>query len=379
VSSTGGPHPIKDQQGDTFWDIEEHISDLFSRLATMEAIQMLLEAHQKKSIVLYPKYIQLLFSFMASAGACAFWFHGSWIDIVAAGFCGFLVRIISGWSFLAKEDRIVFEAIASVIVGLIAGLLSGWYPNRACFVAIGLSGVLDILQGFKVVYSIIEVMGKHTVTGGADFLEGLLYTTLISFFLRVGKLMSESITGQESSLNACEGGINEAYYFILVPAAAISWSGLFNPDYVDLPLMAFHGILAFLITWACNRGKVNPQVALFVAAFGVTFSSGLLSRFTGRQAMGNTIAGLYVLVPGAYLVNALFTDLTFDFIGPVIVNAAIIGTGAWSGTIVCSPTIVGTTTARLRKGAAVSRVFSRHDQQQDNHDGNHYTGPMIFF
>jgi uncharacterized membrane protein YjjP (DUF1212 family) len=375
---TSSSHSKKYDEDDSFWHIEEHISDLFSRLATIEAIQMLVEAHTKKSVVLYPKYIQLFFSFMASAGACAFWFHGSWIDIAAAGFCGFLVRIISGWSFLAKEDRIVFEAIASVLVGLIAGLLSCLYPNKTCFVAIGLSGVLDILQGFKVVYSIIEVMGKHTVSGGADFLEGLLYTTLISFFLRVGKLMAESITGQESSLSACEGGINEAYYFILVPAAAISWSGLFNPEYFDLPLMAFHGILAFLITWACNRGNVNAQVALFLAAFGVTFSSGLVSRFTGRQAMGNTIAGLFVLVPGAYLVNALFSDLTFNFIGPVIVNAAIIGTGAWSGTIVCSPTIVGTTAARLRKGAVVSRVFSRHDQH-DNHSGNHYTGPMLFF
>ena len=377
---TSSPHSVKSEQDESFWYIEEHISDLFSRLATIEAIQMLVDAHKKKSVVLYPKYMQLLFSFMASAGACAFWFHGSWIDIAAAGFCGFLVRIISGWSFLAKEDRIVFEAIASVIVGLIAGLLSGWYPNKACFVAIGLSGVLDILQGFRVVFSIIEVMGKHTVSGGADFLEGLLYTTLISFFLRVGKLMAESITGHESSLNACEGGINEAYYFIFVPAAAISWSGLFNPEYIDLPLMAFHGILAFLITWACNRGNVNSQIALFVAAFGVTFSSGLVSRFTGRQAMGNTIAGLFVLVPGAYLVNALFSDLTFDFIGPVIVNAAIIGTGAWSGTIVCSPTIVGTTAARLRKGTAVSRIFSRHDQH-DSHGGsdNHHTGPMLFF
>ena len=378
VNSNYNHHSKWNEPELSFWDIEDHISDLFSRLATMEAIDMLVEAHKMTSVVLYPKYIQLIFSFLASAGASAFWFNGSWIDIVAAGGCGFLVRIISGWSFLAKEDRIVFEAIASVMVGIIAGLLSCLYPDRACFVAIGLSGVLDILQGFKVVFAIIEVMGKHTVSGGADFLEGLLYTTLISFFLRVGKLIAESITGKQSSLNACEGGIDEAYYFILVPAAAISWSGLFNPEYFDLPLMAYHGILAFLITWACNRGQVNAQVALFVAAFGVTFSSGLVSRFTGRQAMGNTIAGLYVLAPGAFLVNALFSSITFNFIGPVIVNAAIIGTGAWTGTIACSPAFVGTTAARLRKSAVVNRIFSRNDQN-DSHDGNDFAGPMLFF
>jgi uncharacterized membrane protein YjjP (DUF1212 family) len=357
-----------------FWNIEDHILELFSRLATIEAIQMLQDGHRNKK-VLYSKPIQLLFSFLASAGVCAFWFHGNWIDVLVAGICGLLVRFISGWSFLSKEDRIVFEAIASVLVGLIAGLLSCFYPTDICFTAIGLSGVLDILQGFRVVYSIIEVMAKHSVAGSADFLQGLLYTTLISFFLRVGQLCAEIITGRESPSKACEGTINEAWYVILVPLAAMSWSGLFNPEYYDLPWMTFHGILAYVITWACNKGDINPQVALFLAAFGVTFSSGLVSRFTGRQAMGNTIAGLYVLVPGAYLVNALFSRISFDFVGPVIVNAAIIGTGAWAGTIFCSPTIVGTTAARLRKGVVVSRVLSRNDLSGEHH--NH--GPMLFF
>jgi uncharacterized membrane protein YjjP (DUF1212 family) len=359
-------HPTADPT--FFWKVEDPISELFSRLATMEAMQMLDDADRNKK-VLYSRSLQLLFRFMASAGACAFWFNGGWLDTAVSGVCGLLVGIISGWSFLAKEDRIVFESIASVLVGLIAGLLSCLLPSETCFIAISISGVLEVLQGFRVVYSVIEVMGKHSVAGGADFLEGLLYTALISFFLRVGMLIAESVTGRTATQAPCSKGINEAWYLLLVPAAAISWSGMFNPEYEDLLWMAFHGILAFVTTWVCEQAHITPQISLFLAAFVVTFSSGLVSRFTGRQAMGNTIAGLFVLVPGAYLVTALFSNLSFDFIGPVIVNAAIIGTGAWSGTIVCSPTIVGTTAARLRKGTT---------NRQGSVDRS-LAGPMLFF
>ena len=359
----------------SMWIVTDEERECFSRLACIEAMEAIdtidKQLNQKP---LYPYWIIITFRVVASAGACAIWFSGSWIDMLVAGILGYIVAFIGESSILSKQEKIIIEAVACYVVGLSAGLITLQFPSYTCFTAMAISGIIDLLQGFRVVYAIVEIMSRNTVAGGADFLEGLLYTTLISFFLRVGQLLAEYITGLESSLNACEGGINQAYYFVLVPAAALSWSGLFNPEYFDLPLMAFHGILAFLITWACNRGKVNPQIALFVAAFGVTFSSGLVSRFTGRQAMGNTIAGLFVLVPGAYLVNALFADLSFNFLGPVIVNAAIIGTGAWTGTIFCSPTIVGTTAARLRKGTVVSRVFSRHDQSN-----NHQAGPMLFF
>jgi uncharacterized membrane protein YjjB (DUF3815 family) len=145
---------------------------------------------------------------------------------------------------------------------------------------------------------------------------------------------------------------------------------LFNPEYEDLPWMAFHGILAFNVTWFCKKASIGSEFSLFFAAFSVTFSSGLVSRFTGCQALGNTIAGLFVLVPGAYLVAALFSDLTFDVIVPVILNAAIIGIGAWTGTIVISPTIVGTTAAHLRRGT---------NDRRRSHSVRQNAGPILFF
>lgn len=105
--------------------------------------------------------------------------------------------------------------------------------------------------------------------------------------------------------------------------------------------MAFHGCLAYVVGWALQKTSVNSDLALFVAAMSVTLSSGLVSRWTGRQAIGNTVAGLYVLVPGAYMVSQLFTSGSLNFLGYIVIRSAIIGLGAWAGTILCSPTVLG--------------------------------------
>ena len=68
----------------------------------------------------------------------------------------------------------------------------------------------------------------------------------------------------------------------------------------------------------------------------------LFDSFTGRQAVANTVAGIYMLLPGAYLVSSFYTG-SFDstFITDVLKSAIIIGIGGWSGTILCSPMLLG--------------------------------------
>ena len=128
-------------------------------------------------------------------------------------------------------------------------------------------------------------------------------------------------------------GISGKLFPLILPFAATAWSGLFRPNYDDLPLMAFHGILAFALNWA--------GAPMFVAAMCVTFSAGIISRFTGREALGNTLAGLYALVPGTYMVRALLSPNRVNFIESVLFAAATIGLGGWTGTILCAPTILG--------------------------------------
>jgi len=141
--------------------------------------------------------------------------------------------------------------------------------------------------------------------------------------------------------------------------AAVSWSGLFNPNYCDLPFMAAHGVLGYVVSWQFYKAAPSSNMNNFLAAMCVTFCAGLLSRFTGRQALGNTVAGLYVLLPGAYLVTKVYENSIEEFLMSIILRAVIIGLGAWTGTILCSPTLLGTNRGLLNQGGGMP-VGSSH-------------------
>jgi uncharacterized membrane protein YjjB (DUF3815 family) len=98
-------------------------------------------------------------------------------------------------------------------------------------------------------------------------------------------------------------------------------------------------------------------VPSFFAAMCVTFSAGIISRFTGRGALGNTVAGLYALVPGAYMVRGMFAATASSFLEKVVIESATIGLGAWTGTILCSPTILG-------KSSGLHGFSGRHSEKK---------------
>ena len=330
-----------------FWKVEAETRELFSRLATMEAIAAIgmIDAERK---VLYSNWVVILFRFGSSAGTCAIWFNGSWLDMLVSGVLAVIVASIGACISLSKQERIIMETVASFFVGFTAGLLSLKWPDHMCFGALALAGVLDLLQGFRVVYAIIELMAKHTVAGGADLLEGVLVNGLIASFLKVGLKGAEGLIDKqdEQVILQCTTGIDKAWYFLFVPVAALSWSGLFDPNYVDLPWMTFHGVLAYLAVWAFGKLLDLDELAYlnsFIAALTVTLSAGIVSLCTGRQALGNTVAGLYVLLPGSYLIDSVFSGDSSDFINGIILPAVVIGIGAWTGTLLVSPTLLGAT------------------------------------
>ena len=97
--------------------------------------------------------------------------------------------------------------------------------------------------------------------------------------------------------------------------------------------MCLHGVLAYTVSWAIAEAHLSNNLDHFVAAMTVTLWAGLVSRFTGRQALGNSAAGLYVLLPGAYMVNALFSNDSAAYLESVIIRAVTFGLGSWTGTM----------------------------------------------
>ena len=245
-----------------------------------------------------------------------------------------------------------------------------------------------------------QIMSKHTISGGADFLESLLFTGLIAYFLKFGLSAAELIMDRkEDAANfVCHEPIDQKWYFLLLPITALSWSVLFTPLYRDLPLMTMHGILSYLVYFGITQipDTDTEGAAIFVAAATVTFTAGFISRFTGRQALGDTVTGLYVLLPGSYLARGLFStaenkSLDGNLLMSIVFMAVTIGLGGWTGTMLCSPTILGTNNGLLKnfmnKRLLDKRDISmlrtqedRHKRKRDLHDQHDVPGSaMLFF
>jgi uncharacterized membrane protein YjjB (DUF3815 family) len=295
--------------------------------------------------------------------------------MLVAGVLGIVVGTISEMSILSKQARLILEIIAGLLVGFIAGVIALQWPNDTCYGAIALGGVLEILQGFRVVFAVIELMSRHTVSGTADLLEGVLFTGLIAYFLRAGQTIAAALYGSATqAFPLCTNGIPEIWYLLFVPLAAFSWSGLFVPRYEDLPGMCFHGCLAYAVSWGCSKSNMSDQGSSFIAATAVTFSAGIFSRLTGRQALGNAVAGLYVLLPGAYLVREIFNPDNNGIYSTLLANAIVIGAGGFAGTLFCSLQVVGTNRGLLRMSGVTHSVHGRQKSVRKNGPG-----AMLFF
>ena len=215
--------------------------------------------------------------------------------------------------------------------------------------------------------------------------KAILFTGLIAYFLKFGMGLARSVVGVDefdTDSNKCGNPINSYFYFLLVPITSLAWSVLFTPRYADLPLMMLHGILAYVIYWAISTYTGSGAVATFISAMAVTASAGIFSRFTGRQALGDTVTGLYVLMPGAYLARGLFAAaeqnvIDASLLSNIVVSAVSIGLGGWTGTILCSPTILGTNRGLLKSVSAERNIRGRQGDTERGTQGR--PNAMLFF
>jgi uncharacterized membrane protein YjjP (DUF1212 family) len=140
-----------------FWTIESSDRELFARLVTMEAVSSLKAmSNLPPSNAIYPRHVILFFRTVSAAGAAGLWFSASWWDMLVAGFLAIVVALFEG-SALWKHERMIFEVFVSFVVGALAGFITITWKEATCFQAIAVASVIDILQGFRVVYSIMEV------------------------------------------------------------------------------------------------------------------------------------------------------------------------------------------------------------------------------
>ena len=332
---------VVQSRGDSeFWEVKDSTLKLFSRLAADEASQSLTKILSDKTILASPLASKLC-RFSCAAGVSAMWFGGSFPDMLVAGVLAVMAGSIANSRTLALEERIPTEMVASFAAGVIAGLLSLKWPHIFCFGAMAVASLLELFQGYKILYAVTEILSQKIATGTARMVESILVTGLISYSIRFGLIVAfrlmyglsaplpKDVTPFLRSFNA----IGKIWYPLVLPLAVVGWSGLFWPRFADLPMMMFHGMMA------CTLHMCG--VPSFASSMCISLLAGIISRFTGRGALGNTLAGLYVFVPGVFMVRGMFSATTMSFLEAVVSEAVVIGLGTWLGTVLCSLSIFG--------------------------------------
>lgn len=247
--------------GDEIWDAGDHVRSLFSYLAASDAIARIREIDSEPDNALYHPLVLMAATVLASASACGFWYGGGWYDILLCALLTVMVSTTQNLSIWQRDQRAIAEVFISWLVGLIAGLISITWPQDICFGAVGVATLLSLFQGFRIVFAVLQIMSKQTLSGTADLVEALLMTAVMAYVLSCGRHIAMMMLGvhamghSDDLSGTCDNPINELWYLLLVPIAAVSWSACFLPSYRDLPVMTLHGILAYIFSWGIGEAK----------------------------------------------------------------------------------------------------------------------------
>jgi len=79
----------------------------------------------------------------------------------------------------------------------------------------------------------------------------------------------------------------------------------------------------------------------------------------------------------AYLVSQVYNDKLEGFLTQIVMRAVIIGIGAWCGTILCSPTLLGINRGLMQGSSAMPTLISGAQDGTDVSLGGNSMGSMV--
>ncbi|KAA1467895.1 DUF1212-domain-containing protein [Dentipellis sp. KUC8613] len=164
---------------DVYLDV---LHDNIGATAGIEALDNILRAP-----ALYPLIVRCLLAFVCASVICPLAFGGSFIDMWVSGTCACVLQYL-GLQAAAKSSIYanVYEISVSIIVSLIARILS-CIPGRIfCYSSISSAGVVLILPGFTILISALELTSRNILCGSVRLVYAIIYTFFLGFGLTIG-------------------------------------------------------------------------------------------------------------------------------------------------------------------------------------------------
>jgi uncharacterized membrane protein YjjB (DUF3815 family) len=241
--------------------------------------------------------------------ATTVFFGGSWVDGGFSLIWGMITWWLDRW--LAKRLdglALINNFFASLVVSYLASLIDKYaFHGTLCLYAQFIGGIVWLLPGIPIVFSLLEVYANKILFGAAKLVMGVAAASQIGFGLGLGyKLAYASSSVPETFVHGCPNSVEPAYFFLLLPLAGIAFSVLLRAAQDQMPgIMLCVSVAYFCVFWL-NQWGASPGVAPFFGAFFMTVAARMYCFFyKGTRAMVYITMGLLVLVPGGMAVKGM--------------------------------------------------------------------------
>lgn len=296
-------------------------SIMTDELTVQEATDQL--HHVTRAPRLYPNWMLIIAYAVASSTSMPLFFYGGLMDM-AFGFG--LGSIVALGSIYVSQRITRFTSIFDVLQCTLVGFLAATASSRlsatdACFYALSVGGVVNLLPGYTTLVSMLEIASGAVASGTLRLTTTLVYSLLLGFGLAIGASTHQLLFPRLaliSSHASCEDTLPPWSHVLLAPCFAIANAVVLGAHRRKFAIMLLLALLSHGVHYVALLYFVNyPHLATVLAAFVVAVVANLYARLWPTVGFVDMITGLFFLVPGSVGVTS-----TLDTFGQALSNAA---------------------------------------------------------
>ncbi|TAA28742.1 MULTISPECIES: threonine/serine ThrE exporter family protein [Pseudoxanthomonas] len=246
------------------------------------------------------RLMQILAYGLAAGGVAGLW-RLPWLDIGTATLIGLLIGVVSQLTDRRPQLREASDAIASLVAGLVAILISNLVgPLNLNSVII--TALVVLLPGMSLTNAFNELTSQHWVSGTARFAGAV--TTVIK--LTVGSIIAVTLAqmlGLYPEVRALRPQPDWVEWGALV-ISAFAFAVLFKAHRRDYLWVMGAAICGYLISRYAGKAW-GSEVGLFLSALVMTALGNAFARYYNRPGALIRLPGIIMLVPGSASLRVL--------------------------------------------------------------------------
>ena len=246
--------------------------------------------------------LQVLGFALVALGVAGLW-RLPWADIATAGAIGLVIGLLDLVTRNGTRLKEAGEALAGMIAGSIAILVSAFLVPLNLNTVI-IASLIVMLPGMALTNAMNELTSQHLVSGTARF-AGAITTVLKLTIGTIIALALAQLAGISPDVRALRPQPDWVEWAALLIASA-SFAILFRAARRDVLLVMAAAASGYLISrWVGNA--LGANIGLFVAALVITAAGNGYARWADRPGAVIRVPGIIMLVPGSNSLRGLMT------------------------------------------------------------------------